>query len=289
MKTSLVVGMGIGKLYEKILQEMGHGVITVDPDPSKGADFKDLDEAIRECILFDDVYICTPNYTHIKIARKLASVARYVFVEKPGVANADAWSQLVLDYPRTRFMMVKNNMWRDNIEEMRAAAKKANRIHINWINKDRVPNPGSWFTTKALAYGGVSRDLMPHLLSLYIALNPSWRSGRTSSNTGYRRWNLDDLTQSDYGSVNANGIYDVDDVATITFDNKWTLTANWRDTVEDNRKVICDDVEFELGLCPESAYKAMIQDAIDHVDDHAFWAHQYEQDMWIHDRIQLWM
>ena len=100
---------------------------------------------------------------------------------------------------------------------------------------------------------------------------------------------LEHLVSSDYGTVNHSGTYDVDDVATITFNNKWTLTANWRDNVADNRKVICDDIEFELGLCPETAYKAMIEDVILHADDHAFWANQYEQDMWIHDRIQLWM
>ena len=38
-----------------------------------------------------------------------------------------------------------------------------------------IRKTGSWFTTRKLAFGGVSRDLMPHLLSLYVAMNPHWR------------------------------------------------------------------------------------------------------------------
>ena len=36
MKTSLVVGMGIGNLYATVLTNLGHGVVTVDSDPAKG-------------------------------------------------------------------------------------------------------------------------------------------------------------------------------------------------------------------------------------------------------------
>jgi predicted dehydrogenase len=172
---------------------------------------------------------------------------------------------------------------------MQKSAAKSKTIHFNWINKDRVPNPGTWFTTKDLAYGGVSRDLMPHLLSLYIALNPDWNKGKVTNNTGYQRWTLNQLSGSDYGTVKADGIYNVDDCVAVTFDSKWTLTANWRDTVADNRKIVCDTTEFELGLCPESAYKAMVQDAFANELNNDFWQNQYVQDMWIHTIIeQLW-
>ena len=54
--------------------------------------------------------------------------------------------------------MVKNNQFRHNIDEMTNMARTSRVVDINWCNKNRVPNPGTWFTTKELAYGGVSRD-----------------------------------------------------------------------------------------------------------------------------------
>ena len=75
MKTSLIVGMGIGNLYATVLNNLGHGVITVDSNPTKGADFLTVDAAIAECRMFDTVHICTPNFTHEEIARKLAPVS----------------------------------------------------------------------------------------------------------------------------------------------------------------------------------------------------------------------
>ena len=61
--------------------------------------------------------------------------------------------------------MVKNNQHRHNVDILKETTQNCDNLVLNWCNKNRVPNPGSWFTTKELAYGGVSRDLMPHLLS----------------------------------------------------------------------------------------------------------------------------
>ena len=37
-KRSLIIGMGIGELYKKVLTDLGHEVRTVDSDPKKNAD-----------------------------------------------------------------------------------------------------------------------------------------------------------------------------------------------------------------------------------------------------------
>lgn len=284
----LIVGMGFGNLYKSVHTDLGNDIVTVDTNGK--ADYANIDDAIRENSAFDVAHICTPNFTHIKIARKIAPGCDIVIIEKPGAANADAWEQLVKDYPSTRFMMSKNNMWRSNIQEMHHYSQHANLIRINWINKDRVPNPGTWFTTKSLAYGGVSRDLMPHLLSLYIALNPNWQTDELTHHGLTQFWTLDQLTKTDYGTVDANGTYDVDDIAQINFSNNWVLTANWRNLIEDRRNiefVMPGDrmTTFELGLCPESAYKAMVEDAINNRDNDEFWSNQYKQDLWIHATI----
>jgi hypothetical protein len=42
-----------------------------------------------------------------------------------------------------------------------------------------------------------------------------------------------------------------------------------------------------LGLCPESAYKNMISDAVNNLNNDSFWRDQFEIDCWIHKKINL--
>lgn len=287
---SLIIGMGIGQLYKTVLTNLGAEIVTVDSDINKGADFPDAVSAIMARGPFDTAHICTPNYTHFQLAVKIAHDCKIVFVEKPGVSTAENWMTLVHSFPDTRFMMVKNNMWRSNIKELQESAQSADRVRLNWLNRDRVPSPGSWFTTRKLSYGGVSRDLMPHLLSLYIALNPNWVTTRMNGRSSLMRYHLKDLLNTEYGTVNPDGTYDVDDFATIRFDNKWELTADWRTLDQDKRNIEMDfgnsTFTHELGLCPEDAYERMIKDAVSNLDNDKFWTRQNTIDYWIHERME---
>jgi len=274
-KRSLVVGMGIGQLYKTILEKLGHEVITVDSDISKGAMLPTVESAMLAHAPFDTVHICTPNFTHEVIARTVAPVSKIIFIEKPGVIDSKCWQCLVEDFPNTRFMMVKNNMWRSNINELIELASKAKTVKIRWIRKNCIPSPGSWFTTKDLAFGGVSRDLMPHLLSLYVAMNPDWKNEKLSGQTAMQCWELKDIENTDYGTVNPNGTYNVDDMCVVNFSNKWRCAANWRSTNEEDSSiafVMQDNTieRFELGWCPEEAYHNMIVDAIANMDNSNF-------------------
>ena len=292
-KRSLVVGMGIGQLYKTVLTNLGHTVVTVDQDITKGADFDSVDKALLVHGLFDTAHICTPNFTHFEMAARVAPCTKIVFIEKPGVATSDTWIKLVTEFKHARFMMVKNNMWRSNIEELRSHVTNARTVKIKWINKNRIPNPGTWFTNKKLAYGGVSRDLMPHLLSLYIALNPKWNTANMTGQEKRQQHTLDTIQDTEYGTVKRDGVYDVDDLCKIKYmqnGRTWKMEANWADGKEDHRAITFEmndgtDIVFELGLCPEEAYQAMIKEAVERVDDPVFWTKQIEQDIWIHDRI----
>ena len=287
---SLIIGMGIGNLYKDVLTKIGHEVVTVDLDPTK-ADFTDIKLAIRKHSWFETAHICTPNFTHKELAEQVAAHAKIVFIEKPGLKTSKEWTDLVKMMPYTRFMMVKNNMWRNNMPQLLEQATHAKQVHIRWIRKNCVPSPGSWFTTKDKAFGGVSRDLMPHLLSLFVAMNPKWEQAQVNEQTAVACWELKDIESTDYGTVNPNGIYDVDDMCVINFGNKWKCSANWRSLDEEDSsiKFIMEDnsVErFELGWCPEEAYHNMIVDAMTNVDNREFWLRQYNIDTWIHERIE---
>jgi predicted dehydrogenase len=290
-KRSLVIGMGIGQLYKTVLEKLGHEVITIDPDISKGADFPDIRPALLVHSWFDTVHICTPNFTHKEIAERISPYARILFIEKPGFKTSEEWISIVKHRPFTRFMMVKNNMWRSNIVDLQKLASQAKTVNIQWIRKNCIPHPGSWFTTRELAFGGVSRDLMPHLLSLYVAMNPNWDKEQVNGQSAMAQWQLKDIDSTDYGVINYNGTYDVDDKCHINFGNKWNLSANWRsmDKEDSSIEFIMQDnsVErFELGWCPEEAYSNMISDALENIDNSDYWKDQLAIDTWIHERVE---
>jgi predicted dehydrogenase len=291
---SLIIGMGIGNLYQSVLENLNHQIVTVDSNTNLSADYINFVDAIRDHVNFDTVHICTPNFTHETIARAVAPHARIVFVEKPGLEDSNAWGKLITDFPNTRFMMVKNNMWRDNIKNMIQQVSHSKTVKFKWINKNRIPKPGSWFTNKELAYGGVSRDLMPHLLSLYVAVNQHWQETVITGYEARRQHELKDITSTEYGEVNLDGVYNVDDVCKIKFIRNglsWKLESNWADGREDNRAIEFElhdgTVErIELGLCPESAYNSMIKDAIAHANNDAWWLQQNTIDIWIHSMLE---
>jgi predicted dehydrogenase len=288
---SLVVGMGIGQLYKAVLEEIGNQVVTVDTNPDKG-DYTSVDMALTIHKYFDTVHICTPNFTHVNIARKIAAVSKIVFVEKPGVATSDAWAQLVKDYPATRFMMVKNNQFRPEIARFKNLAEQSDTVRVTWNNRNRIPSPGSWFTDRSLAFGGVSRDLIPHMLSYYCKLT-DYQVGSKKFAKAEQRWQLDEIDSTDYGTINHNGVYNVDDVCELEYLNgntSWILSANWRSQEEDNISISFgmkySAVVEKLGLCPESAYRSMIQQAIENIGNEGFWQQQFAQDIWIHQQIE---
>ena len=290
---SLIIGMGIGQLYKSVLTDLGHEIVTVDQDIAKGADFPSIGPAILVHGKFDTVHICTPNFTHESLSRSLAPISKIIFVEKPGVENSLAWKRLISDFPETRFMMIKNNQYRQEIEMFKELADKSETVYVRWNNANRIPSPGSWFTTKKLAFGGVSRDLIPHMLSYYCRLT-DYKSGKLVTSNARRNNELKDITSTDYGVINPNGVYDVDDFCYLEFKNDtttWILTANWKTNLDHNDSSIAfcsknSSIRHELGLCPEEAYKNMIETAIKNLNNNIFWQEQFEQDCWIHQQIE---
>jgi predicted dehydrogenase len=284
LNKALIVGTGFGSLYKKIYEDMNVQVTTVDiADPN--ADYKHVYKALDAGLAHWDVcHITTPNHTHYPLADLCANFCDIVFVEKPGVEDPELWEELLADHPNTRIMMTKNNQYRDNVHQIREAAQQG-EVRINWINNNRVPKPGSWFTNKKLAFGGVSRDLMPHLLSWVQVLDDAWLYSKPKWTRSDQRWKLADLAGSDYGDVDPNGVYDVDDSCYVAL-HRFNLHADWRSMTGDDIAIHTDKVSFQLGLCPESAYEAMIRIAHENLNNDEFWNKQKDMDLWIHRILQ---
>jgi len=287
MAKSLIVGLGIGRLYESVLKNINHQIITVDIN-GKG-DYHTVADAIKEHKDFTCAFVCTPNNSHYSIARQVAPYSQIVFCEKPGFKFSSHWTSIQSEFPTTRFMMIKNNQYRDNIEELKLAAKETKKLFFHWINYDRVPSPGSWFTNDMSAFGGVSRDLIPHLLSLVAVLDPNYKQISWQAPVKFQNWQLSDLTSTSYGTVQANGSYNVDDRWEIIGSNRYhsiEVRADWRSMTHEDIGIHFGHKFVELGLCPENAYQRMIETAIANLDNNTFWLEQTIQDKWIMDLIQ---
>lgn len=292
MNKALVIGLGMGQQYRDWLQELQYAVTTVDVDPNKQADYINISDAI-ENNNYDIVYIGTPNWTHELIARQVANNTKLVLIEKPGVIDSKSWQSLIEDHPNTRIMMVKNNQYRSEINEFKRLSTQSLKIFVRWNNANRIPHPGSWFTTRSKSFGGVSRDLMPHMLSYYCALT-DFKNGSKIKSSASQRYKLEDIVNTEYGIINPQGTYDVDDFCHLEFKNDnidWILTSNWKTNLDHDDSSISFDmknsaIRYELGLCPKEAYQTMIGTAMKNLDNDSFWQRQLEQDIWIHQQIE---
>ena len=104
-------------------------------------------------------------------------------------------------------------------------------------------------------------------------------------------WKLEDIDSTNYGTINPNGTYDVDDFCRAYYNQKWCLEACWRSLTENSSEVNFYQGnnlfrKIELGWCPEDAYYMMIKDAVENIHNDAFWKEQLEQDVWIHKQIE---
>tara|TARA_B100000989_G_scaffold231189_1_gene177993 strand:- start:9546 stop:10418 length:873 start_codon:yes stop_codon:yes gene_type:complete len=286
----LIVGMGIGELYKSIYERKLYNITTVDQN--KPADYWDIEEVQGD---FDIAHICTPNFTHGTIARHIAERCKIVFVEKPGLKSAESWEALVHTFPNTRFAMVKNNQFRHNLPELYIKARQSDFIILNWHNYNRVPSPGSWFTDKTKAWGGVSRDLLPHLLSWIQVFEANFNALKLKQAATHQIYNLDTVSTTDYGTIDPYGVYDVDDTAELHYENSWCTyhcTTSWKNPIGD--KI---NIEFykggeiihtePLGLCPEDAYEKMVDTAVDNLYNDTYWREQFSRDVWIHSQLEL--
>lgn len=271
MKALLAGYGGIGaNVYYPELQKLGYEVSILDNKVSN-VTYKSHSEIKTK---FDIAVICLPNFLHEPVAKKIAETGtKRIFIEKPGLESSRNWWNLHDTFPETKFHLVKNNLYRMDYGRITEFLKTKDIIgvDIQWINDNRIPSPGSWFTDKKKSFGGVSRDLMPHMYCFAVKIFGQQTMATTELKfSTSQRWNLQSITSTDYGTVDPKGIYDVDDVATATGEidevslkmyaawkdgyNKQSITLYFRDGTT---------YEWDFGLCPADAYGLMLQDETD--------------------------
>jgi predicted dehydrogenase len=268
---ALLVGMGgIGaNVYYPELQKLGYNIDTLDARVP-GTTYTDIRE-VRET--YDLAVVCTPNHTHREIGEILAyRGVTDIFIEKPGVANSAEWVDMCA-YGGSRFHLVKNNLYRTSYGNIlgQLASTDIIGVDINWLNDNRIPNPGGWSTTLDTALAGVSGDLMPHLYCFAVKMfGIEAVTSADFKQRCYKRWNMDLISQTDYGTVTPGGTYDVDDYATAmaTINNiPVRLTASWKEGYDKQSITLFhrdgSTYEWTFGLCPAEAYGVMLSDIRD--------------------------
>ena len=301
-KKAVLVGYGgIGEnVYYPQLKRLGYDIEVVDP--LRNYCYKTVNDIPKDKE-YDVAIVCCPNTHHLNAVLELTDVCKTILVEKPGLANTAAWNRTVHRFPDHTILLVKNNLYRKNIEVYGSLIDldTVSKIEINWLNNDRIPNPGSWFTDKSQAFGGVTHDLFPHLYCFMFALLPFNQFQHVIPTVfSMQRWDLNSIGDTDYGVVVEDGVYDVCDYAEAHYlvptDNEplpVTLRASWKEGYDDQAIHIHykngGELRLEFGLCPDYAYGDMIDAAVNNKfmgEKRQTWIEQ-DLDQWIHAHLEM--
>ena len=199
----------------------------------------------------DFVDICTPNYYHSVIAVDALNAGINVFCEKPdavSVEEAEKMKKASEDSGKV-LMVMRNNRYmgissylKKFIEEGKMGNIYAARC--GWQRRRGIPGKGGWFTTKALSGGGPLIDLGVHMIDLSIWLmgNPKPVAVTGCAYEKFANSDVSDSANSAFGDKNANGTFDVEDLAMgfIRFDNgaSMQIEFSWASNIEVEQRFI---------------------------------------------------
>ncbi|MNI18430.1 putative oxidoreductase YcjS [compost metagenome] len=178
--------------------------------------------------------ICTPNVYHSEIAAAGLQAGKHVFCEKPDAVNPEE-AQKMADAAQQSgklLMVMRNNRFTPASQYLKKYIDEGHMGDIytgrcGWIRRRGIPGKGGWFTTKELSGGGPLIDLGVHFIDLSIWLmgNPKPVSVSGATYTKFANNDIADSAHSSFGDKQADGTFDVEDLATgfIRFDNGATL------------------------------------------------------------------
>jgi len=277
-KSILIVGLGgIGKTWLDEAVRTGSTIYTVDPKiqpntPDRALHqyvhhYETLDKLfVTRDLGFDVAIIATPNHLHEEHVRRVGRNASVIFVEKPGLRSTADWVQLYGELlgQGTYMVMVKNNYYRAqmlrNLTEGSLPIKQANFL---WLNKDRMPP--EWSQKEDLAFGGVSRDLMPHLINSAQAIFGT-HLGKVISSGRCKLWNF-----SKTGGVDDHAWIQLELSGTVinliaAWKTDWVGedTVRWGFKFDDAMPGLQEETSlvYNAGLCPNQPYREMLREAL---------------------------
>ncbi|MCP4656358.1 MAG: Gfo/Idh/MocA family oxidoreductase [bacterium] len=136
-----------------------------------GEAIADLDRFLAVDV--DLVVVATPNATHAALVRRALEAGRTVLSEKPLATNRAEVEGLL--FAGNRLHVSSPFRFREDygalLERVRAGdLGQIHRIRAEWVRSKGIPRPGSWYTDRRRAGGGVLADLGAHVLDLTLLL-----------------------------------------------------------------------------------------------------------------------
>ena len=149
------------QLAQSLVARLGQGRVAADP-------------AELLTIPSDLVVVATPNGTHAGLSRQALSAGLRVLCEKP-LASRRRDVEPLVEPGRGRLFVSCPFRFRPDVRALLALCAggeigKLHRLRLSWTRARGIPRPGSWYTNRRLALGGVLIDLGSHLLDLALLL-----------------------------------------------------------------------------------------------------------------------
>ncbi|MGD1979364.1 MAG: Gfo/Idh/MocA family oxidoreductase, partial [Akkermansiaceae bacterium] len=122
----------------------------------------------------DAVSIIVPNKFHAPLAIQCLEAGKHVFCEKPPALNATEVKEMIATAEKAgkTLMFNFNNRARPESVDLMSRIEAGeigtiNSAQSKWIRRTGIPGFGGWFTTKDLAGGGATIDLL-HMIDLAL-------------------------------------------------------------------------------------------------------------------------
>ncbi len=212
--------------------------------------YTDFNELLKDETI-DSVDICTPNYLHSIIAVAAFEAGKHVFCEKPDAVDVSEVLRMneAAKKAGKTLMVMRNNRFVDASVFAKKFIEKGKMGDIycgraGWQRRRGIPGKGGWFTTKAQSGGGPLIDLGVHMIDLAIWLMGNPTPVAVSGNTYMKFADNDssDSVNSDFGDKNAEGTFDVEDLAMgmIRFDNGAVLQIefSWASNIKEECRFV---------------------------------------------------
>lgn len=215
--------------------------------------FSDVSEMIEQVEL-DGVIICTPNATHMSIAKLVAAKGIHIFMEKPMGTDVDEVRDYLTFAKEKKVLTMVGMPYRfrrdvqiakDHIDE----EKLGDIYYAKAKLFRRRGTPQGWFTNKSHAGGGALMDIGVHMLDLawYLLGEPDVQSitGHAVTGLGNYQTKYVSTWESTNKQLNEEQIFDVDDFSSafIRFNNGAVLAleVSWAINGEQD-----NDIHLEL-------------------------------------------
>jgi oxidoreductase len=185
----------------------------------------------------DLVIVAVPTHMHAALSRQALLAGHRVLCEKPLARSAQEAAMLV-GYERGCLHVSTPYRFRDDVRALLDTVLEGHlgtilHVSLSWTRARGIPRPGSWYTSRQLAGGGVLADLGSHLLDLGLLLLGPCRLVAVEASTQRRFLGSRDhaISWMQAAAEDSDHALDVEDqaYASFSFDSGRTLEleASW--------------------------------------------------------------